>query len=343
MGAVGPTVEQDVDGRESLPQRIAGTADRLQRRFSLLGFPYGVIKKYGEDAGARQSALLTYYGFLSSIPILLIVVWSASQILRDDPQLRDDFIAAVVPDGIADAVNSALESMPTSPLPLVIGILGLLFTGNGIVFTAYEIINQLQGVPHRDRFGFFPRYLRAFATLLTLLLAIGAIGGVAVLVNHLGSPALLPGLLVIWLILCALLLASVALLSARPHSWRPAIPAVIIGGTILTILTLLGSWALTMFVGRAGAVYGPFAAVVGLFSLFYIVSQGLVFSGEIAVVLRKRLWPRSLVTSDPTTADERSLLLRTRVEERTEADSVMAAVEASPSEQPSTDVSPEDR
>jgi hypothetical protein len=87
-----------------------------------------------------------------------------------------------------------------------------------------------------------------------------------------------------------------------------------------------------MFVSRAGAVYGPFAAVVGLFSLFYIVSQGLVFSGEIAVVLRKRLWPRSLVTSDPTLADERSLLLRTRVEERTDADVVNAAVETSTAE-----------
>lgn len=314
----------------ALVERLLIQANRQQQRIPPIGFGYAVIRKYGEDSGARLSALLTYYGFLSAIPILLIVVWSASQILRDDPSLRDDFIAAVVPDSIADAVTSALASMPTTPLPLIIGILGLVFTGNGIVFTAYEIINQLQGIPHRDRFGFVPRYLRAFATLLALLIGIALLGGIAVGVARLGLGATgaVLGLLGSWVVLSIVLLVTVALLSASAGSWRAAWPGAILGGFVLTLLVTLGSVLLGLLVTRSGSVYGPFAAVVGLFSLLYLVGQGVLFSAETAVVWRKHLWPRSLIPTDPTAADQASLLLRTRVEERSEADRVVAEVES---------------
>ena len=35
-------------------------ADRLQREHDVLGFPYAVVKKYGDDSGGRQAALITY-------------------------------------------------------------------------------------------------------------------------------------------------------------------------------------------------------------------------------------------------------------------------------------------
>jgi membrane protein len=40
----------------------------------VLGFPYAVVKKYGDDAGGRQAALITCYGFLSIFPLLLLGV-----------------------------------------------------------------------------------------------------------------------------------------------------------------------------------------------------------------------------------------------------------------------------
>jgi hypothetical protein len=50
-----------LEGLSGLVNRIIAWADRLQRE---LGFPYAVVKKYG-DEGGRQAALITYYGFLS--------------------------------------------------------------------------------------------------------------------------------------------------------------------------------------------------------------------------------------------------------------------------------------
>ena len=47
------------DGLSGLVNRIIAWADGLQREHGLLGFPYAVVKKYGDDAGGRQAALIT--------------------------------------------------------------------------------------------------------------------------------------------------------------------------------------------------------------------------------------------------------------------------------------------
>jgi len=63
-----------LEGLSGLVNRIIAWADRLQREHGVLGFPYAVVKKYGDDEGGRQAALITYYGFLSIFPLLLLGV-----------------------------------------------------------------------------------------------------------------------------------------------------------------------------------------------------------------------------------------------------------------------------
>jgi hypothetical protein len=54
-----------LEGLSALVSRVIAWADRLQRRHGVLGFPYAVVKKFGDDEGGREAALITYYGFLS--------------------------------------------------------------------------------------------------------------------------------------------------------------------------------------------------------------------------------------------------------------------------------------
>ncbi len=70
------------DGVSGLVNRIIRWADRLQRRHGVLGFPYTVVKKYGDDerAGGR-AALITCYGFLSIFPLPLLGVAVLSRVL----------------------------------------------------------------------------------------------------------------------------------------------------------------------------------------------------------------------------------------------------------------------
>ena len=157
-------------GLSARVNRVIAWADRLQRRHGVLGFPYAVVKKYGDDAGGRESALITYYGFLSIFPLLLLGVAVLSLVLASHPDLRERLIAAVVPQVLRSTVEHSLATLPTSTIPLLAGLIGLLFSGTGVVFSVYQTLNHVAAVPHRFRAGFVSRYVRVLVMLVTLLL-----------------------------------------------------------------------------------------------------------------------------------------------------------------------------
>ena len=96
-----------------LVDRILAWADRLQREHDVLGFPYAVVKKYGDDAGGRQAALITYYGFLSIFPLLLLGVAVLSRVLADHPDLRRRLITEIVPQALRPTIEHSLATLPT--------------------------------------------------------------------------------------------------------------------------------------------------------------------------------------------------------------------------------------
>src|SRR5215207_8959027 len=140
--------------------RVFGWADGVQRRHGVLGFPYAVVKKYGDDDGGREAALITYYGFLSIFPLLLLGVAILSRVLTANPELQQRLISEIVPPVLRSTVEQAVSSLPTSTVPFVAGLIGLLFAGTGVVFSAYQTLNNVAAVPRRVRAGFFPRYIR---------------------------------------------------------------------------------------------------------------------------------------------------------------------------------------
>src|SRR5271167_1014997 len=137
----------NVGGLSGLVNRTIAWADRLQRGHGMLGFPYAVVKKYGDDEGGRQAALITYYGFLSIFPLLLLGVAVLSRVLADHPDLRQRLIAAIVPQALRSTVEHSLATLPTSTIPLVAGLIGLLFAGTGVVLSAYQTLNHVAAVP----------------------------------------------------------------------------------------------------------------------------------------------------------------------------------------------------
>src|SRR5579872_7160491 len=144
-----------LDGLSGLVNRVIAWADGMQRRHGMPGFPYAVVKKYGDDEGGRQAALITYYGFLSIFPLLLLGVAVLSRVLADHPDLRQRLIDEIVPQALRSTVEHSLATLPTSTIPFVAGLIGLLFSGTGVVFSAYQTLNHVAGVRHRLRAGFF--------------------------------------------------------------------------------------------------------------------------------------------------------------------------------------------
>jgi membrane protein len=299
--------------------RIIAWADRAQRRHGLLGFPYAVIKKYGDDDGGREAALITYYGFLSVFPLLLLGVAVLSRVLADNPELRQRLITASVPPALQSTVERSVTALPTSTIPYIAGLIGLLFSGTGVVFSADQTLNHVAAVPRRLRAGFAARYIRVFVVLAALLLGALAVGALTVVATALpGLPGAERAVAVLGsaMVIFAVLLFDARLLLARPAPVRALWPAAALGAVAVTLVLNLGAPLLAGLVSKAGLVYGSFATVAGMFALLYLVSQALVYSAEVAAVRQAGLWPRALDVNHPTAADARAQSLLAREQER---------------------------
>ena len=307
------------EGLSGLVNQIIAWADRLQREHGVLGFPYAVVKKYGDDEGGRQAALITYYGFLSIFPLLLLGVAVMSRVLTDHPDLRQRLITAIVPEALRPTVEHSLATLPTSTVPFIAGLIGLLLSGTGVVFSAYQTVNHVAAVPYRQRASFFSRYLRVFAVLAMLLLGAVATGALTVVATALpGQPGVQRAAAVLGsaLVVFAVLLFGAKLLLVRPAPVRALWPGAVLGAVAVTVVLNAGAPLLARLVAKAGPVYGSFATVAGMFALLYLVGQALVYAAEVTAVRYARLWPRALDLNRPTAADGRALALLAREQER---------------------------
>jgi membrane protein len=298
---------------------VLARLDRFQREHGAVGFPYAVITKYLDDDGPRHAALITYYGFLSIFPLLLLGVAIVSRVLATNPELRHSVITAIVPPALQSTVDAAASALPTSPVAFVIGVIGLIWSATGVVYAAYRTLNHVAGVRMRDLPMPVGAYTRVIGVSLLLLVGVIAGGGLTVAAAALpsiGLPDRLFAALGTGVAAFAVLLVGVKILLLRPAPlstlWRPAAS----GALLLALVLHVGAPLLTGLVRKAGPVYGAFATVAGLFALLYLVSQALVAVAEIAAVRRVRLWPRALDNTNPTEADERALALLAREQER---------------------------
>jgi len=238
-----------------------------------------------------------------------------------------------------------VTTLPTSTVPFVVGLIGLLFAGTGVVFSVSQTLNNVAAVPRRARFGFFPRYLRVFAMLAALLLGAGAVGALTVAVTaipNLAGAERVVAALGSALVIFGVLLLGARLLLARPAPFRAIWPGAAFGAVVVALVLSLGPILLARLVSRAGPVYGSFATVAGIFALLYLVSQALVYSAEVAAVRYARLWPRALDVNRPTPADARAMALLAHEQERIEAARVDLRL-ASPDARPAGNSSPESR
>ena len=241
------------------------------------------------------------------------------RVLAGDPALRDQLIDAVVPPDLQGTVDSAITALPSSGLPFVVGIVGLVLSGLGIVGAAYEALNSLAGVPYRTRFGFLPRTLRTLAALALLVVGVVGVGAMTALVgavtalSALSRVALfLGGVLLTGAVIWGLVRLLVPVRAPLSALW----PGLLGAGAAVSALLTFGAALLPGFVARSGPVYGSFATIVGLFALLALVFQAVVIAGEAVVVRRRRLWPRALVSDRPTGADRRALSDLARQQER---------------------------
>jgi YihY family inner membrane protein len=290
-------------------QRYVRRIDAFQRRHRFLGFAYGVQKKFGDDSGGSISAVLTYYGFLSLFPLLLVLVTVLSFVLHDNPKLQSDILNSALADFpiIGDEIRKNVGRVHGTGIGLIIGILVTFYGGFGIANAAQDVMNRVWEVPQVVRPGFLPRLWRSAALIATLGVGILVTTGITTLggAAH-GLPMVVRVLTILAGFLLNIVLFSFAfrLLTAAALSWGEVFPGAAFAAFGFVLLQTLGGALVSHQLQNSSQTYGTFALVLGLLAWIYLQARIVVYGAELNVVRARHLWPRGL--TDPLTeADHR--------------------------------------
>ena len=159
--------------------------------------------------------------------------------------------------------------------------------------------------------GFLRSRIEALLTLLLLgiaVLASGSLAGIGSLEGVIGPVARLSVFLVGLIVNVVVLTIAFRMLTEAELRWRDVVPGAVVGGIAWTGLLLIGGWIVDRQIRNASEVYGFFAIVIGLLAWMALAAQVMILAAELNVVLRRRLWPRSLIERPVMTdADRRAL------------------------------------
>ena len=284
--------------------------DGLQRRKQVLGFPFAVVRKATDDRVRHFAALLSYYGFFSLFPLLFVFVTVLGTLLADNPKLQQELVDSALSrfPVVGDQISGTLRSTPAGSWVAVgAAVLVALYAGLAAMDIAQEALDAVFGVPVLKRRTFVARKLRSLATLLVFGVSIVASTALGSIVGWLGIRGLSgQGLWFVGTIAVNALLvgALLAVVPMQHPGWSSIRWGALVGGLLWAALQFFGVLYVSRVVGHASKTYGVFAAVIGLLSWLYLLGQTFLYAAEVAATHAGGFWPRSLVRTNPTVADE---------------------------------------
>jgi YihY family inner membrane protein len=272
--------------------------DRRQQRSRGLAVPAAVVRKYIDDQAGRLAALITFYGFVSLFPLLLVFVTVLGFVLQGNPHLEQSIKTSTLARMPVIGQELQVGELQGNVVSLVIGLLVAIWAGLRITDVTHEVLDLVWGVPRAKREGFLRTRLAGLAALglLALLnIAASVASGLIAGGSH-GTAVAIGGVLISLALNIGLFLTAFTLLSSHHASLREQMPGVIFAAVALEILQLAAGWYIGHQLKGSTGAYGVFGSVLALLSWIYLGAQATVFGAELNVVLARKLWPRSLLT-----------------------------------------------
>jgi membrane protein len=286
-------------------ERPLRAADRFQQRWPVLAVPVAVWSKFNDDQAGNLAALISYYAFAALFPLLLVLVTVLDIVLKNDPSLRDTLLQSAVSQYpvIGPQIKSSLGSIPGSGVPLVIGIVFLLFGARGVAGAMQNAMCEVWGIKREQRPGFPLSQLWALALLLTVGIGLivttylsGLAGGVGHVISGAGAYV---GTVVISLILnVGMFWLSFRIATAWQVPWRKLRTGSAIAAVCWQVLQVAGGYVISHQLHRASELYGTFGIVLGLLAWLFLQAEVTLYAAEADVVLARRLWPRSILPAN---------------------------------------------
>ncbi len=274
---------------------LAGRVRSLRRRAPWFDHLVRAVSRYKRDGGDRLAASVTYYGFLSLFPLLLLVMSVLGFVLASDPERQVRIFRELVDllPGVGGQISEAMAAVQEHKTSTgVIGLAGLLFSGLGGVDAMRE---SLRIMWHQDTAA--GSFLRRKATDVVIVLGMGVL-----LLLSLGVSALGAGLTTRLLdeagvhgSLSKVALQAVALglalavdmllllylftrLSRCDRPFRRIVRGALFGAIGLGILKTVATYYVGRTAANSTALYGTVGVVIGLLVGLNLVARFILFT-----------------------------------------------------------------
>lgn len=279
-----------------------------------------MLKKYADDGAGRYTALIAYFGLFSMFPLFLIFSAMLGFVLRGRPDLQERIVHSALAQFpiIGDQIRSNIGALQGSGPGVVLGALGALWGGLGVTQAMEGAMNAVWNVPMTRRFGGVKARLRGLAFLSVLGGATIASTGLSSFAggSHAAAPVRVMAVVLAMAVNLGVILAAFTFMCSEPLKVRDVLPGAAVATALFQGLQLVGGWYVDRQVRGASQIYGFFAIVIGLLVWMSLAAQLVLYAAEANVVLRKRLWPRSLAHPPLTRGDKEVLALLARMQKR---------------------------
>lgn len=293
-----------------LVRSLVVAIDSWQRSNRLAGSVFGVVKKFGDDRANQYVVALGWYGFMSIYPLLLVVITVFGFI--GAASLGHHFVSTLHQFPIVGSQfnpQHGSTSLHGSVLGLVIGLIGLIYGAQGVTETVQQAMVQVWNVPQLEVPGFLPRLARSLIGLITIGGTFVANAAVATFATNAGvSWAIrIPALVGLLLLNIVLYFAAFRALTPGGIGTRDLLPGATVASLGFTLLITVGSGLVQHQLRNSSATYGQFGIVIGLVGFLFLLAKISLYGAELNPVLARHLWPRGILSSNPTQADDQVL------------------------------------
>ncbi|MFZ0042242.1 MAG: YihY/virulence factor BrkB family protein [Solirubrobacteraceae bacterium] len=283
-----------------------------------------VVRKFGNDQAGNLAALMSYYGFFSLFPLLLVFTTILGYVLAGDKSAQQSVENSVLAQLPLIGNEITTHSLSGSALALILGLATALWAGLGVTNAAQNALNTVWAIPFKRRPNFFKSRLRGIALLVSLgiLFIVSTVASGIVSGGFGGLGAKVAGYAVALVLNFGLFMASYRFMTVSEVRTRDLRIGAAVASVLWTILQSVGGYYIGHVEKGNKGTYGTFATVIALLIWLHLGAQIFLYCAEINVVTSRKLWPRSLMGPPEAPADQKTLRALAKVEERSEEQTV---------------------
>jgi membrane protein len=283
---------------------LVDRVDGFQRRHRVVGVPLAIVYKYFDDQGPYLAAILTYYALIAIFPLMLLASSILGFVLQGNTELQDKLLnSALTTIPIVGSQLGRPEGLTGSTSAIVVGALAALYGTIGVGQAAQHALNTAWAVPRNSRLDPITSRLRGFVVMVlagVVLVLTTLFSSVAANLDLFGLDLGTIGRWASILVSIATTAVVLSFMMRYTTSRRPGFRTSLPGGIFIAVgwhvLQIVGGVYVERVIGKASEMNGVFALVLGLMAFLFIACIIAVLGIEVSVVLRRKLYPRALLT-----------------------------------------------